>query len=252
MVTATLYLGVAVGDISLVTVLFLAVAAALLVLDETSLAQTWLGQPLPASLLAGLICGEPVTGMAIGLPFQLLTIGNLPVGQTFTGDRISAVMAGVGAAALSDWELSVLAQPMLGETAARLGWILVAVAVASSLSHWVVQFERRMHFLWMLEGHRSLRDGRLSRFDLIHLRCLVATALRGAGLTLLWLVLFVFFWIPSYDHLPPRFLATLAYLPLLTPALAVGILLDRYGWRVSWAWLSAGLAGGLLMTWWLG
>jgi mannose/fructose/N-acetylgalactosamine-specific phosphotransferase system component IIC len=251
MVTATLYLGVVVGDISLVTVLVLAVAAAFLVLDDTSLAQTWLGQPLPASLLAGLICGEPATGLAIGLPFQLLTVGNLPVGQTFTGDRISAVMAGVAAATLSDWQLSVLAEPMSSETAARLGWILIAVAVASSLSHWVVQFERRMHFLWMLEGHRSLRDGNLLRFDLIHLRCLLATALRGAGLVLIWLVLFVFFWIPSLDQLPPRLLEALAYLPLLTPALAVGILLDRYGWRVGWVWLSAGLAGGLLTTWWL-
>ena len=38
-----------------------------------------------------------MTGLAVGLPLQLILVANLPVGQTFTGDPTSATVAAVAA-----------------------------------------------------------------------------------------------------------------------------------------------------------
>jgi len=62
--------------------------AGILALDETAVGQTWFGQPLAAGVLTGYLFGDPVTGLAVALPLQIGLAGNLPVGQTFTGDRV--------------------------------------------------------------------------------------------------------------------------------------------------------------------
>jgi mannose/fructose/N-acetylgalactosamine-specific phosphotransferase system component IIC len=238
------FLGPLSGDVSWVSVFALALLAGILSLDETSLAQTWLCQPLPAGVLAGAVCGDLGMGLAVGLPFQLISIGNLPVGQTFTGERISSVVAGVGAAALLGQPLPIIGRAGMAAQASALGWILLAVVLISLLGNQIVQLERRMHFLWMLEGHRGLRDGDVRRFDRLQVRCLAATGLRGAVLTWLWLVVMIAFWMPMYERLPDRLVSALAYLPLMAPPIAIGVLIDRYGARACWRWVT----GGLILT----
>ncbi len=248
MIPAAVLLPVA-GEVPLVTLLGLGLLGALLALDETSYAQTWFSQPLPAGVLAGVVAGDPLAGLAVGLPFQLAVLGNLPVGQTFTGEAVAAVVAGVGGTILSGYHLvPPTALPAGGVADARLGWVLVGVALLSIAGSWVVRAERRAHFLWMQEGHRGLRDGRIGRFDVILLRCLLATALRGFGLTLIWLTALILGWLPLLERLPLRAQAALGWLPLLAVPLAVGILIDRYGLRICWRCLGAGLLLAALLT----
>ena len=90
-----------VSDPSVPALLSLGLMAGLLALDDTALAQTWFGQPLPAAVLTGYLFGDPVTGLAVGLPLQLVLSGNLPVGQTFTGDPTSAAISAVGGTLLA-------------------------------------------------------------------------------------------------------------------------------------------------------
>ncbi len=230
-------------------VAWLALLAMVLSLDETALAQTWLSQPLPAGLLAGAVCGDPGTGLAVGLPFQLVTLANLPVGQTFTGEKVAAVVAGVGGAVLTGQALPQLAHRAPEAAAGALGWTLVAVCLFSLVGHRIVQVERSTHFQWMLEGHRTLWDGRTARLERLLARCLAATALRGLVLCLLWLTLMVGFWLPLYALLPPRLVRALALLPLLAPPLAVAALGDLYGWRNAWRWIAGGLTVAILFAW---
>lgn len=229
------------------TVGSLALLGVLLSLDDTAFAQTWLSQPLPAGLLAGAACGDPLAGVAVGLPFQLITLGNLPVGQSFTGEKVSATIAGVGGSVLAGQPLPAA----LGEGGATgaLGWILIGVCLLSVAGHKVVQVERGTHFLWMLEGHRTLWDGRVERFARLQLRCLLATALRGLVLTVGWLTLFVALWLPLYGQLPARVVRACALLPLLAPPLAVAAMGDLFGWRYGWRWLAGGLVAAALLLW---
>ncbi len=67
-----------VTDSSLFSLAALGLLAACLAVDDVSWAQTWFSQPLVAALLTGFFCGNPLTGLAIGLPLQLVLAGNLP------------------------------------------------------------------------------------------------------------------------------------------------------------------------------
>ncbi len=223
---------------------------AVLSLDDTGLVQSWFSQPLPAGILAGAVCGDVQTGLVLGLPFQLLALGNLPVGQTFVGDRIGAVIVGTGALVLGGRELTTAAL-LGGDGAPLLGWLLTAMVLGSLVGHWGVQLERQAHFLWMIAGHRTLRDGRLAWLDRMHVRCLAVTAVRGFVAVLGGLLLLMWVWIPFFEYVPDRARAALALMPWLTPAIAAGVLLDRFGPRNCWRWSGAGLVGALLLTRWL-
>ncbi len=240
-------LGAGVPEVPWLPVLGLALLGALLSLDDTALGQTWLSQPLPAGLLAGIVCGDPATGAAIGLPFQLVTLGNLPVGQTFTGEKVSATVAGVGGAVLAGQALTL---PATARGDGALGWALLAVCLWSLAGHRLVQLERGTHFVWMLEGHRTLWDGRLQRFTRLQWRCLAATAGRGFALTLIWLLVAVGLWHPLYPELPGSVERACALLPLLAAPLGLAAVADLYGWRAGWRWLGGGLVAGGLIGWW--
>jgi len=225
-----------------------ALLGALLVLDETAVAQTWFSQPLPAGILAGLVWGAPELGLALGLPLQLLAVGNLPVGQAFAGDRVSPLLGLVGAAAALDWNV---AAPFAGTGPAtgHLGWLLVAAALGSMTGDGVLRWERRFHSRLMLGGLRSLRDGRYEHMERAHVRCLLTTALRGALSTVAWCLLAIAIWLPMYDLLPARLAHGLGILPWLTPALAIGSLGELYGSRQGLRWIMGGFLATLAAAW---
>ena len=220
---------------------------ALLTLDDTAFAQTWLSQPLPAALLTGLVLGDPLSGLALGLPLQIVLAGNLPVGQGFTGDAAPATVA-VTAAALLDGRPPATALGPGGGGLPLLGWLLLAVALLSMAGQYAVAAERRANTAWMLLGHRTLRDGNLDRIGQLHLRCLLVTAARGAATVALALVLVLELWLPLLDRLPARLVAACGLLALLVPGLGLGALVEKYGLRRSAPWLAGGAALGALGT----
>lgn len=222
---------------------WLAVLAGCLALDETSVAQTWLSQPLPAALLAGAAAGEPALGLAVGLPLQLALTMNLPVGQTITGDVSGAAVAVVGAAAMT---MAGAPAPTGAAQADLAGWLLLAAAALSLAGHPIVQAERRLHLAWMLEGHRTLRDGNLGRIDAISGRCLVAGFLRGALFAAAGLLLVALLWLPLLALLPATVRAGLAWVPWLVAGLGLGAVVERYGALRHWRWVLAGLVCGWL------
>lgn len=237
-----------VPDASVSSLALLALLAGLLALDDVALGQTWFSQPLPAALLTGFFCGDPLTGLAIGLPLQLILVVNLPVGQSFTGDPSVAVVAAVGSTVLSGHSLT---QTLAGVSTVELGftgWMILAAGMLSALGHFVIQAERRVHVLWMLEGHKTLRDGNLGRMATLQGRCLAVTFLRGEIFAILFLLLLLKVWIPSYDLLPERIHHTLAILPWLLPGLGLGTLIDRYGKNKAWVWVLFGVFAALVLT----
>jgi len=229
----------------------LALLGALLAMDENSLAQTWLSQPLPACTLAGLLAGDPVSGMLLGFMLQLVVVGNLPVGASFELDSVSAALGITTGAILAGWRLDTLSSAVgpVGENglaAARLGWLIVMVSAASLIGGRLVKLERGLRLGWMLDGYRSVRDGDLRRLEGLHRRSLLVTGLRGAVLTMLWALAIGLLWDLGPGYLPATVTKALGLVPLLVPALAVGTLVDRFGLRQAWP-LVAGLAVGMLV-----
>lgn len=235
-------LAAALGGADWALVGWVALLAGALALDETALAQTWLSQPLPAALLAGLACGDPGAGLAVGVPLQLALTMNLPVGQTVTGDMSTAAIAGVGGAALTGRVPALLAGG--GGDPALTGWLLLGAALISLAGHPLVQAERRLHLAWMLEGHRTLRDGRLERMEMLQGRCLLATFVRGALFGAAATVVVAGLWLPAFEALPASLAPSLTWLPWLAVALGLGAVLERYGVAAHWRWVAVGVAAG--------
>lgn len=232
-------------------------AAALLLgalasLDDTALAQTWFGQPLPAAVIAGIVLGEPQAGLALGLPLQLATLGNLPVGRSFLGEQAAPVVGVLAAVAGTGFlDPAADAAPLLpGPATARIGWLLVLLAAASLAGHRLVKAERSWHERQSAGALQALRDGRSGHLDLVQLRCLLGTGLRGAAVTLVVLALTRTVWLPAYPELPPRLQEALGMLPWFTPALAFGALIDLYGSRAGRRWLAGAFVTVLAALWW--
>lgn len=233
---------------------WLSLLSGLLALDETALAQTWLSQPLAAATLAGLVCGQPALGLAVGLPLQLALVMNLPVGQTVTGEGSVAAVAAVGGAVLAGRVPAALggfhgqaAAPGGAGDLALTGWLLLGAAVVSLGGHPLVQAERRLHLVWMLQGRRTLRDGNLGRIERIHGRCLAATLGRGAVYGAAAILAVAGLWVPLYDALPAAVGRALAWVPVLASALGLGAVLERYGLTRHWRWVGAGAVAGWVL-----
>jgi len=234
----------------------LAAAGALLALDDTSLAQTWLSQPLPAALLGGLLVGEPAAGLLPGVLVQLAVVGNMPVGASFRLDQSSAALGLVAGAVLGGW--AAPARPLgaaawTGPAAAGVGLLVVAIVLASLLGGRLVHLEWRARLGWMLDGYRSVRDGELGRLERLQARCLAVTAARGAVLTVAWTMLARAAWAAGPaawpSPWPHPWQQTLALVPWLVPALAVGTMLERFGPRRSLPWVGGAALVGLALTW---
>lgn len=225
----------------------LAVLGAVLAVDETAFAQTWLSQPLPAALLAGLVVGEPAAALLPGVLMQLLVLGNVPVGMAASQDATSATVGVVGGALIAGWLPDLAA----GAVGWQLGLMLVIMAAASAAGGRLVTLERRSHLAWKLAAYRQLRDGDFAVVDRLHRRALRACALRGAAVSLSLAVLLSLSWSPLVTAMPDAGRKALSLAPWLVLPLVLGAMSDRMGHRRAAPWLLVALVMGMLLGRWV-
>jgi len=229
---------------SVLAVVFL---GAILTLDVTSYAQTWFSQPLPAGILAGVICGDATLGFAIALPVQLLNISNLPIGRSCSGERTSTVLASVLVlTALGYKPPLVLVGDISGEMA-LFGWVITAVCFGSFVGGWVIKIERIIHFRLVVVGIRKLRAGTINELGRIQNRCMIITAARGIILVSFWIVFLALLWIPMFWKLSPESTKLFAMVPLLAVAVGISSIIELHGRRKGWLLLSAGSAATVVI-----
>jgi PTS system mannose-specific IIC component len=82
-------------------VIALAALAGALSLDTTAVFQTMVSQPLVSAAIAGVLVGDVVSGLAVGVALELVWIGSLPVGAAAFPEAAVAAVVGTGLAALS-------------------------------------------------------------------------------------------------------------------------------------------------------
>jgi PTS system mannose-specific IIC component len=105
-------------------IVLLSILAGAVALDTTAVLQMMFSQPLVAGTCAGLILGQPETGLLIGTALELVWVGVLPVGGAVFPDTGPASVVGVGLAGL------LISQGTAGGWAISSG-LFVALGVAA-------------------------------------------------------------------------------------------------------------------------
>jgi PTS system mannose-specific IIC component len=228
----------------------LAAVGALLALDDTSVAQTWLSQPLPAAILGGLVLGDPLAGLVPGVLAQLVVVGNMPIGAALRLDASSAALGVTAGAVLVGHTAPAddLAAAWTADGAVAAGALTVAFALLSLAGGVLVRLEYRARLGWMLDGYRSVRDGDIRRLERLQGRCLAVTAARGAVLTVLWTLLVAATWRDGPPGLPAPAAAVLGLVPWFVPALAAGSMLERFSPRRALPWVGGAAVFALALA----
>jgi mannose/fructose/N-acetylgalactosamine-specific phosphotransferase system component IIC len=197
-----------------------------------------ISRPIVAAPLAGLILGDPVTGMWAGAVLEILSLRQLPIGASRCWDTGPAAVAAAGAAVL--WTTGPAT-------------LLVAVAlgvVVGWLGSWSVYGLRHLNArLVAAEGAAMESTGQLAARHLsaLALDLLRATSLTGGAVLCLVLAAGIL------DEVPPGWAATAATLAVLVVT-SLGIGVDvRMMARGRRVWLAAGVGAalGLIIGLWL-
>jgi mannose/fructose/N-acetylgalactosamine-specific phosphotransferase system component IIC len=207
-------------------------------LDSASFAQAMVSRPIVAGPLAGLILGDPISGMWAGAVLEILSLRQLPVGASHGWDTGPAAVA--AAAAAVSWTTGpagLLAAVGLGVV---VGWA----------------GGRSVHLLRHLNGRLVAGEGRplesAARLTARHLSALALDLLRAATLTA-GAVLCVVLLAGVLAEIPPGWAGTaggLAVLVVASLGIGVDVRMMARGRRV-WTAAGVGAALGLIVGLWL-
>lgn len=208
-------------------------------LDAVSCPQVMISRPLIAGALAGVLLGDPVEGMWIGMFLELLTLRQLPIGAARQWD------AGLGAI--------VGAVTYIASPAGREEGIILGVAVGTAvawLGGWSIHSLRQLNA--RLVAGLADRPTSPARLAWRHLLAMGIDYVRGTLLTLLAAVIVV--WALGALGPVPELDESLAALILVSAAtLALGGLVRTLvsGPR-AWIAFGTGVLGSLGVWLWLG
>ena len=206
-------------------------------LDLVSVPQMMIARPLVAGTVAGLLVGDPETGMRLGVVFELFQFDILPVGAVRYPEYGPAT---VGAVAAAHW--------LGGATAWGIGaglGLLVGLCAGWSL-HWLREANARA----VRRSAATLESGDIRVLARLHGAGLARDLVRAAAVTASSLAAGWLLARAGVAGLPPRVLTLTAALAG-GAALAAGVsgLLRIVGRGSSFRWFAAGLAGGVVALW---
>ena len=138
-------------------------------LDRVALVQVMISRPLVAAPLTGLVLGNPLLGLEVGMLLELLWLGRLPVGAAIPPDD-TQVAVGATVLALSMGQmLGLVGMPM----------VILAVLVAIPLGKFGQIFDRlarNVNDRLAVSGLKALSNGNPTGLERRHLMGLVSFA----------------------------------------------------------------------------
>jgi mannose/fructose/N-acetylgalactosamine-specific phosphotransferase system component IIC len=207
-------------------------------LDSVSFAQAMISRPIVAGPLAGLLLGDPISGMWVGGVLEILSLRQLPIGASRGWDTGPAAVAAAAAAVL--WPTGPAA-------------LLVAVAfgvVVGWAGSWTVHGLRHLNARLVAGEGQALESP--ARLTARHLSAMVLDLLRAAALTAGAVLSFAVL-AGVLGEVPPGPAGTAAALVVLIAA-SLGIGVDvRMMARGRRLWTAAGVGAalGLILGLWL-
>ena len=206
-------------------------------LDLVSVPQMMIARPLVAGTIAGLLLGDPETGLRLGIVFELFQFDVLPVGAVRYPEYGPATIAAVAA---THW---------LGHTDAwgiGVGLGLLIALYAGGTLHLVRSANARA----VRRAAAQLEAGDVRALARLHATGLARDVVRAglvtaSGLGAGWLL-----WRAGAAQLPSHVFTLTAALGG-GAALAAGVagLLRVVGRGAAFRWFAAGLAGGVVVLW---
>ena len=201
--------------------------------DLVSFPQALLSRPLVAAAVAGLLCGDPETGLRVGAVLELFALDVLPVGAARYPDYGAATVGAVAFAAMTPWPDTLGLATLYGLLFAALGGLTLR---------------------WHREGngravHRAaagLAAGEVRVITALHYRGLAWDGIRSGllGLVAVGGALALRRWVaPS-----PQFAVVSVVAIGAGLAAAVGGALRSAGRGARGRWVAAGAVGGFLLV----
>jgi mannose/fructose/N-acetylgalactosamine-specific phosphotransferase system component IIC len=222
------------SSLPLMTLVTLLVWGTLVGLDLVTVAQSMIARPFVAGTVSGILLGDPVAGLRVGVLFELFALDVLPVGAARYPDYGPATIAAVAVAAGAPWELSLGLSGTIG--------LLVAV-----LGGWSLQLLRRMNARAIQRRAAALAAGESSAIRLLQYGGVARDALRSALLTAVGLAAASL--TATFLHLDrPTAVTLTVVLVSCGLAAALGGAIRSAGRGPRLVWLGAGLVLGLILA----
>jgi mannose/fructose/N-acetylgalactosamine-specific phosphotransferase system component IIC len=216
------------------TLVLLLAWGTIVALDLVSVPQAMYARPLVAGTVAGLIAGDVVTGLQLGVLLQLFALDVLPVGAARYPDHGPATVAAVAAAAGAPWP-------------ERLGTSVLLAMLLAVLGGWSLQRLRHLNAQALHGRAAALAAGSEPGIRALQWGGLGRDAIRGFLLTALGLAAALV--LRAFPPLAPRLEGLLAAAAIGCALAAVaGGAARSAGRGPRLHWLVAGLAIGLVIA----
>jgi mannose/fructose/N-acetylgalactosamine-specific phosphotransferase system component IIC len=198
-------------------------------LDFVSVLQAMVARPLVAATVAGVIAGDPVNGVLVGMALELYALEVLPVGGARSPDYGPGAVAAAAAAR--------------GVAPATLGLAVAVGLLVAYIGDWSIVVLRRGNTARVRRAAAELDAGDLRTISRVQVLGILWDAGRALGLTTLGLgVAYVArHWLPVASRATVLLTAVLLGVGLAT---AAGNAMRLGARRSGVWWLALGLAGG--------
>lgn len=216
------------------TLLLLLAWGTIVALDLVSVPQAMYARPLVAGTVTGLIAGDLMTGLQLGVLLELFALDVLPVGAARYPDHGPATVAAVAAAAGAPWP-------------ERLGTSVLLAMLLAVLGGWSLQRLRHLNAQALHGRAAALAAGSEPGIRALQWGGLGRDAIRGLLLTALGLAAALL--LRAFPPLAPRLEGLLAAAAIGCALAAVaGGAARSAGRGPRLHWLVAGLAMGLIIA----
>ncbi len=157
--------------------ILVAMVAMLAGLDRVALGQFMISRPLVVAPLTGLVLGNPLLGLEVGMLLELLWLGRLPVGAAIPPDDTQVAVAAT--------VLALSMEPVLGVGGMPL--VILCVLAAIPLGKFGQVFDRLARSFndrLAEDGHSHILAGEFHRAERLHLLGLASFAISSLATAL--------------------------------------------------------------------
>ena len=211
-------------------------------LDRTAIFQVLISRPIVAAPLAGILLGEPLIGLQIGVMVELLWLARLPVGAAVPPDDTQVAIAATVLSVALGRQLELITIELM------LICLLIALPVGK-IGQYFDHRARNFNGHLPVQTEQALEQGLWRRVQLIHLRGMLSF---GAASLLTYLIIVAVGLLvipPAWPKLTTVFSPSAGFLQLALPLVGVAVILGTLNVSRSITLFCASFGMAFLLMW---